>query len=1240
MKTKISLVVLFLFVYFFVSFFYVFSVEAAGKSKFLSIPFPIDTELMQGWYYTWGQTHGATDYYCDIGDPIYAAADGLAMSSIQMSDPAYSYGNFVFIRHENGYSTLYAHLNSSSATLKHYDKALRGNTNYYEWTQVKKGDYLGDCGMDGTTNSHLHFEVTTGVYATGRVDPYDLYSTKQYYYPNLEYKSLGVDYLWETEPPRYLLDVKPGKIKEQKETATFYSLSFLNTPQTIQVTPGQEVNVTVEFKNIGTKTLEQNKILANIVGVVNTQFRHSSWVTDLRPAVLDKNIESGQNGVFSFFINAPKDEGKYTFQVMAVENGVWRQIGNDIFVLNMDVVQTDNYPSVRTDNNPSPDDQKNIWNDIADIVKGIKETAEDAADSVVDTVKRVFNGGGGGGSSSEQVIETADESSDEPWFSITTPSSTSWITNSATTTISGEKSTGVEKIFINSSTDGVEYVSSTFWQKQVSLMEGENSFEIYIKDEEEEPISGANLTILLDTVLPTQPLVQSVQNEFTTPTMHVSWTATDLGSEIAYYEVQYRTTNDADWIQLFSSTTSTGHTMAVERSQTYNVRVRAVDKAGNYSLWSDEDADVVSLTIDWPKDVVINEIAWSGISDIDDCAEKEWIELYNPGNQDILLGGWSFVIDGKTILLSNTIPAKGYYLVEKNKDMINGVAAYVLSSEEMDLSDTGGHIVLQNSEGEIVDETNQSTGWLAGSAGSKHHSMERLSYARPGNEISNWQTNESVRYGLTSQCGVVHGSPGTDNNTYWYLSDLINNYNFDENNVLVLGAEHNPYILGYDVTVPEGYELQIDPGAVVVGVADKASLIVSGSVVLNGVSENPVVFTSARDNTYGNWYTSGVPGSLSSSTPQTGDWRNIIVKETGVLDGQYVKFLYGGNTYKYASCFVCHTEQVIRNEGGTVNLNNAVFDNIYVKESNDTYDAYVWSDGGSIDIIDSIFANGYRGIIVEEDAQVYLSGNLFSNFNYLDKYPVELTSVLPKEWKENGFENNFYNGAYISAVTLDEDYILESGADWLFSGIIVSSSSTLTLLPGSQVNLTPAAWVIVEGNLDSQGTPDNPVHINSTQGFGALVFKNSNSNLSHTRISNGGYHNTYPVSGNKDKATLWAENSNLTLDNVSITNSRRPGYIIYSQNSNLNILDSDFGWSEGYEKLSSWSDNGLKLKDSSVYLSNVNFHKMDFVVEGLGDYAVTYDKMSELNFIDMYYRQQYKNWYPADLFDFNLWGGD
>ena len=85
--------------------------------------------------------HEGTDYAADAGTPVLAAADG----QVLRAGWAGGYGNLVELRHRNGITTRYGHLNS--ILVKEGDK-------------VKRGDKIGTMGCTGRcTGPHLHYEV-------------------------------------------------------------------------------------------------------------------------------------------------------------------------------------------------------------------------------------------------------------------------------------------------------------------------------------------------------------------------------------------------------------------------------------------------------------------------------------------------------------------------------------------------------------------------------------------------------------------------------------------------------------------------------------------------------------------------------------------------------------------------------------------------------------------------------------------------------------------------------------------------------------------------------------------------------------------------------------------------------------------------------------------------------------------------------------------------------------------------
>lgn len=112
--------------------------SAAGKEDWL---WPAADGIISDRFGTRDGSHKGIDIAAKLNTNIVAADKGVVSKSYY-SD---TYGNVVFIKHPNGFETIYAHLNKRLAS---------------EGESVHQGDVIGKMGNTGRSRGvHLHFEV-------------------------------------------------------------------------------------------------------------------------------------------------------------------------------------------------------------------------------------------------------------------------------------------------------------------------------------------------------------------------------------------------------------------------------------------------------------------------------------------------------------------------------------------------------------------------------------------------------------------------------------------------------------------------------------------------------------------------------------------------------------------------------------------------------------------------------------------------------------------------------------------------------------------------------------------------------------------------------------------------------------------------------------------------------------------------------------------------------------------------
>ncbi|MRX71040.1 peptidoglycan DD-metalloendopeptidase family protein [Bacillus lacus] len=108
--------------------------------------------------------HKGIDIAASKGEKVFSVSKGIVSKSYYSQ----TYGNVIFVMHENGYETVYAHLNERLAR---------------EGEKVSGGQVIGTVGNTGVSRgNHLHFEVHRGNWTPAKehaIDPFIVLSEEK-----------------------------------------------------------------------------------------------------------------------------------------------------------------------------------------------------------------------------------------------------------------------------------------------------------------------------------------------------------------------------------------------------------------------------------------------------------------------------------------------------------------------------------------------------------------------------------------------------------------------------------------------------------------------------------------------------------------------------------------------------------------------------------------------------------------------------------------------------------------------------------------------------------------------------------------------------------------------------------------------------------------------------------------------------------------------------------------------------
>jgi len=253
------------------------------------------------------------------------------------------------------------------------------------------------------------------------------------------------------------------------------------------------------------------------------------------------------------------------------------------------------------------------------------------------------------------------------------------------------------------------------------------------------------------------------------------------------------------------------------------------------------------------------------------------------------------------------------------------------------------------------------------------------------------------------------------------------------------------YLLLNSVTVPAGRTLTINKGVVIKGYNNYYRFIIQGKMIAVGTVDSTIVFTSAKDDNFGN------PGDTNKdgtqSVPGVGDWGGITFESgsdsTSILD--HCTIQYGslpGNQYYYNSTYLSGGEITTINASPTIS--NCIIKNVY-------YGVYAFSTSNTKIYNNQILNSSSTSIAMSVAANPYFLGNNFVNskitaLGIIGEHEPSTGSVKVRDVA--GYKNITY--------VLLGDLVINSGTNvTIEAGVVIKSSG---------------AGIYVDGGFKAKGT--------------------------------------------------------------------------------------------------------------------------------------------------------------------------
>ncbi len=627
-----------------------------------------------------------------------------------------------------------------------------------------------------------------------------------------------------------------------------------------------------------------------------------------------------------------------------------------------------------------------------------------------------------------------------------------------------------------------------FWTLTLnSLPQGTSTIEFLSTDASSNTSEGIPRTIFVDSIGPSSSLTVSQCNQslsltdclIATTTVTIEWSSS--ASDTSYYIIECENSGSKCPNFNFEKTTATTTTFTAPQNDTiYIFKAKAVDKYGNEGTQQSKTVEMIS------RPVIINEIAWAGTSATRD--QDEWIELYNSTSKTVDISQMKLKsqTDNKpNISLSGTIPAKGYYLIERTNDnTISDITASTTSSfgnsSGAGLINTGEVLAIEY-KGAVIDQTpaiNACSGWCGGSD-STYYTMERYDPLASGTSTTNWGTwTGFLNNGLNADGAAIKGTPGKRNSINYLITKDAGPLNQNK----ALTKANSPYLINNNLTI--GSEatttLTIEPGVVIKFMNDSSLTVNSGKILAQGTSDDKIIFTSFQDDIHAG--DTNQDGSASSA--QAGNWRGIkILADGSIFDRTIIR--YGGAN-------VSDYQANLRVENASTTITNSVFEHArnygaWLKGATTTVSANTFQNNstttssigllvtdGAVTIQNNTFSSNTYGLRMLSAGAIHSLSVLNNTFSQNTEEAIDANNVFPI-FSGNTASNNGTNGILHQGV-ISQNYSFSANLPYKIStGLGVLASTTLTLDAGVILKFTNSGSLTVQGNLIANGTSANKV---------------------------------------------------------------------------------------------------------------------------------------------------------------------